>query len=84
MAKVVYTQHARDVMQERNIRKAWIERVLKKPLLIEPDRLDDALEHRLGRIKGYGNRVLRVIVNRNVAPEKVITVYFDRTMKGKL
>jgi hypothetical protein len=30
------------------------------------------------------NRVLRVIYNKTVDPAAVITVYFDRRMKGKL
>jgi hypothetical protein len=30
------------------------------------------------------NRVLRVVVNTTVVRERVASVYFDRTMKGKL
>lgn len=78
------TQHALDVIKEREIPIEWIERVLKAPTLTEPDQKDNALEHRLGLISEYSNRVLRVIVNTWVDPIRVITVYFDRDMKGEL
>jgi hypothetical protein len=32
----------------------------------------------------FGYRVLRVIFNTSKTPRHVVTVYFDRTMKGKL
>ena len=32
----------------------------------------------------YGNRVLRVATNTKVAPWRVVSVFFDRTMKNKL
>ena len=51
---------------------------------MEPDPIDPELEHRLGRIDEYDGRVLRVIVNATVTPPRVVTVYFDRKMRGKL
>ena len=49
-----------------------------------PDREDKAFEHRLGVIEEFDRRVLRVVVNQNAVPVRIVTVYFDRTMKGKL
>lgn len=77
------TQHARDVLREREIHKEWLEQVLQNPEWTEPDSTDRDLEHRLGRIEKYGNRILRVVVNPRVDPMRVITVYFDRSVKGK-
>ncbi len=77
----ILTQHARDVLQEREIALEWLERVLLTPERIEPDRADGSLEHRLGRIPEFGNRVLRVVV-ATAEPFRIVTVYFDRTMKG--
>lgn len=37
-----HTQHARDVIKERNISEVWIRQVLEKPDLIEADPLDDS------------------------------------------
>ena len=51
---------------------------MKAPEQIEPDTVDAELEHHLARIAEFDNRVLRVIVNRNVAPVRVVTVFFDR------
>ncbi|HEY5480601.1 MAG TPA: DUF4258 domain-containing protein [Verrucomicrobiae bacterium] len=78
------TQHARDVLAERHIPAAWLERALREPELKQPDPADATLERRYRKIPEHENRVLRVVVNTTVAPERVVSVYFDRTMKGKL
>jgi hypothetical protein len=38
----------------------------------------------LALVPEHGNRVLRVVVNVQVTPERVVTLFFDRKMKGKL
>jgi hypothetical protein len=78
------TQHARDVLQERKISVDWMERVLTKSALVEPSAADTTVESWLAKIPEHGDRVLRVVVNKTVVPERVVSVYFDRTMKGKL
>jgi len=78
------TQHARYVLQERQIAVEWMERVLANPALIEASATDAELENRFGIIAEYGNRVLRVVVNTQVVPELVVSVYFDRRMRDKL
>jgi hypothetical protein len=78
------TQHARDMLAERNIPIEWLERALREPELKLPDPTDTTLERRYRKIPEYDSRVLRVVVNTTVAPERVVSVYFDRTMKGKV
>jgi uncharacterized DUF497 family protein len=78
------TQHARDVLQERQIPLEWVERVIDKPALVKPSATDLTVESRLAKIPEHGGRVLRVVINKMVVPERVVSVYFDRTMKGKL
>ena len=79
------TDHARESLRKRPvIRMEWVESVLATPQRIEPDRVDPELEHRLGRIGAYSNRVLRVIVNPTKLPLQVVTVYFDRKMRDRL
>ena len=78
------SRHARDVLEERELPVAWLERVLNAPQRIEPDPDDDELEHRFCRFAEHGNRVLRVVVNKTVRPARVVTLYFDRTMRNKL
>lgn len=71
-------------MGERAVLIAWLESVLESPQRVEPDPDDAELEHRLGRIAEHGNRVLRVVVNKTVRPPRVVTLYFDRTMRNRL
>ncbi len=78
------TQHARDAMEKRGIPVEWLERTLAAPQWREPDELDSDLEHRLAEIPENDHRVLRVIVNARVTPERVVTLYFDRKMRGRL
>jgi hypothetical protein len=51
---------------------------LTLPEVTEADPVDANLERRLARIREFGDRVLRVIVNRKRTPPSVITVFFDR------
>ncbi|PKL35768.1 MAG: hypothetical protein CVV44_19775 [Spirochaetae bacterium HGW-Spirochaetae-1] len=83
-SKFELTKHAADVIEERQISLKLIERVIDNPGLIIPDMADNDLEHLLLKIEEYDNRILRVIINRNYSPLKVITAYYDRTMRGKL
>ena len=78
------TQHASDIITEREIQSRWIDLTLENPELVEEDSEDEELEHRFSRIEEYGNRVLRVVFNKRVNPIRIVTVYFDRTMKGRL
>lgn len=79
-----FTKHARQVIQERKIKPDWIALALSKPEKIEQDSTDQELEHALARIPEFGNRVLRVIYNKTEKPIRIITVYFDRMMRGEL
>lgn len=79
-----FTRHARDALRKREILEEWVQRVLQQPQKIEADRLDPSLEHRMLPIVEKEDRVLRIIVNRTVSPERIITAYFDRKLKGKL
>lgn len=80
----VLTTHATDALKKRNIKREWLERVLATPSRRSPDPSDPALTHLLAIIPEHDNRVLRVIVNTQFNPVRVVTLYFDRTMRGKL
>ena len=62
----------------------WLERALNSPDKTAPDLEDGDLRHYLKVIPENGGRVLRVVVNFKVTPFRVVTVFFDRAMKGKL
>ncbi|MGY6278183.1 DUF4258 domain-containing protein [Methylomonas sp. MgM2] len=79
------TVHAQESLNKRrNIQLKWLERVLEYPHRIEADAIDAELEHRPGKIDEFDGGVPRVVVNPHVDPIRVITVFFDRAMRGKL
>ena len=82
--KFELTQHAQKALAEREIPMAWLERTLAAPELVLPDPDDATVERRFRRIPEFGGRVLRVAVNATVEPNRVVSVFFDRKMKGKL
>ena len=78
------TQHARDVMREREIPLEWVERAFSRAELVEVSGTNLLQERRFRRIPEFGGRVLRVVVNTEFVPPRVVSVFFDRKMKGKL
>jgi hypothetical protein len=50
----------------------------------EADPTDADAKHALKVIPEMGNRVLRVVYNETVAPVRIISVFFDRSMRGRL
>ena len=78
------TRHARDVMRERNIRTEWLERALWEPECVELAGANPLQEKRFRKIPEFGSRVLRVVVNTEFVPIRIVSVFFDRAMKGKL
>jgi hypothetical protein len=82
--KFELTKHAKKVLTEREIPIEWLERTLAAPELVLPDPDDAAVERRYRKIPEFGGRVLRVAVNTAIEPCRVVSVFFDRQMKGKL
>jgi hypothetical protein len=78
------SKHAEDVIREREIRSEWIAETMARPEATHPDPDDPELLHVLRPIADFGYRVLRAIFNRTKTPPHVVTVFFDRSMKGKL
>jgi uncharacterized DUF497 family protein len=78
------SKHAQECMAERGISMEWVERVLFKPTLVESDPKDPTLNRAFGVIPENGNRVLRVVYNHTTAPWNIVSVFFDRSKKGKL
>ena len=82
--KLEFTKHAIQVMTERSIPVEWIARVIAGPALRVPDPNDPQVERFFRRIPEQDDRILRVAVNTHVAPWRVVSVFFDRSMRGKL
>lgn len=78
------TKHARKALEERGIEIEWMERTLSAPESVLPDPEDATVKRHFRRIPEFGGRVLRVAVNTTIEPHRVVSVFFDRAMKGKL
>ena len=79
-----YTRHAVQVMEEREISVDWIEQVVADPALRIPDPNDPELERFFRRVREHDDRSLRVVVNTQAVPWRVVSAFFDRSMKGIL
>ena len=79
-----YPRHAVHVMEERMIPRDWVESTVERRALRTADPNDAEVERFLRRIREHGDRVLRVAVNTRVAPWRVVSVFFDRSMRGEL
>ncbi len=78
------TKHAQKALEERGIETEWLERTLSAPDSVHPDPEDATVQRCFRKIPEFGGRVLRVAVNTTVEPNRVVSVFFDRAMKGKL
>lgn len=78
------SQHAAKRMQERKIEERWVQAALDAPDRQEADPVDIEAKHALKIIPEMGNRVLRVVYNEISRPVRIISVFFDRGMKGRL
>lgn len=72
-----YTNHCEDMLTERSILKSWVEQTINEPEEVEDKA--DGTRHYLRKIPERGNRWLRVVGG----PDRVITVFFDRRVKGE-
>ncbi len=78
------TKHAQKALEERGIQIEWLERTLSAPECVLPDPADATVQRYFRHIPEFDGRVLRVAVNTRVEPKRVVSVFFDRTMKDKL
>ena len=76
------TAHFRDMLRERSISREWVECVVKSPDRIEEH--DDGTRHFIKRIAEQGDRCLRVVVSVIENPNRFVTVFFDRRLRGEL
>ncbi|WP_448604629.1 DUF4258 domain-containing protein [Thermoleptolyngbya sp.] len=75
------SEHAHFQMQERNIQESWLAQTLSTPDRVLPLADSHGNTHYLKQIVDFGSRWLRVVVNPNVNPNRVVTVFFDRRVR---
>lgn len=64
------------MLKERKISEEWVWRTIDKPEMENMG--EDNNIHYFKSIFESENRILHVVVNPNILPKKVITVFFDR------
>ena len=74
-----FSEHAYDMLRERNIREDWVKLAIEDPERKEP--MDDGTVHYIKAIEQYGGRLLRFVVNPDVSPQRIVTVFFDRRIR---
>ena len=79
MIEYEFSEHANDMLRERNIRESWVKLAIEDPEKKEPK--DDGTVHYIRAIEQYGGRYLRVVVNPDVRPQRIVTVFFDRRIR---
>jgi len=77
--EIELSDHARDMLQERNILEAWVWRTIGSPDRTEVG--SDNNVHYIKAIPEHDGRFLRVVVNPRSAPKRVVTMFFDRRLR---
>ncbi len=79
MLDYVFSEHAYDMLRERNIQESWVRSAIEEP--DKKETMPDGAIHYVKCIEEFEGRYLRVIVNPNVEPEKIVTLLFNRRPK---
>ncbi|MDI6736288.1 MAG: DUF4258 domain-containing protein [bacterium] len=71
--------HTKNMLQEREIPEEWVWRTIDKP---DWENIgEDNNIHYFKSISEHGGRILHVVVNQHILPQKVVTVFFDRRVR---
>jgi hypothetical protein len=79
MRDIELSEHAKDMLRERNIPEEWMWRAVD-----DPDRTEigaDRNTHYIKAIPEHEGRFLRVVVNHHATPKQVVTLFFDRRLR---
>ncbi len=78
---IEFSAHAKGMLTERKISEEWVWRTVNSPDSRETGA--DNNTHYTKAIPEHGGRILRVVVNPQVVPNRIVTVFFDRRLKRK-
>ena len=73
------SNHAGDMLLVRAVSEEWVVRAINSPDRTEVG--EDHNEHYIKAIPEFGGRFLRVVVNPQQDPIKVVTLFFDRRIR---
>ncbi|MBD2234382.1 DUF4258 domain-containing protein [Phormidium tenue] len=78
------SHHAELRLAERKIELAWVALTVAEPALVEHHPEDPTCQCAYRAIPEAGGRVLKVVYNRTTNPWHIVTIHFDRRMRGRL
>ncbi|MBE9158181.1 DUF4258 domain-containing protein [Nodosilinea sp. LEGE 06152] len=84
--KIPYSlsRHAELRLAERKIEWAWVTLTLAEPALTEPHPGDPTCQCAYRAIPEADGRILKVVYNRATNPWHIVTIHFDRRIRGRL
>ncbi len=77
--EILFSQHAKDMLKERNFTQKEIKSVIRNPDRTEEK--EGGVKHFLKQIQ---NRVLRIVVKESKTSYTVITMFYDRRLKTQI
>ena len=77
-----FSSHALEMLKERSIKEAWVLETLENPHWHNEGA--DGNLHYFRSIAGNADRVLHVVLNQQVSPKRVVTVFFDRKARRRI
>ncbi len=78
MSEYEFSTHAIDMLHERSIVEEWVWRTIETG---KSKKGDDGNMHYIKPIKEKDGRVLHVVINPDVSPRRIVTIFFDRRLK---
>jgi hypothetical protein len=82
MPNIEISSHAQDMLRERDIPEEWVWQTVNSADQSE-FHVEDGNWHYTKAIREKDNRILRVVVNQNASPYRVVTIFFDRRLRKK-
>jgi len=76
MPEYLFSIHAKDMLKERDILEEWVLQTVNNP--DKKNSGGDGNMHYFKSIPERGNRVLHVIVNETVEPNRIVTLFLDK------
>lgn len=73
-----FTTHAKYMLEERKISEEWVWRTIENPQRKKKGK--DGNMHYTKPIRERDGRVLHVVINLSVDPQRIVTVFFDRRL----
>ena len=77
----VISNHAKSMIQERNLDEDWLWRALRSP--DEISRGKDGNLHVFKEIPEKNNKYIHLIINDENTPHRIVTIFFDRRASVK-